>query len=233
MTTDLYCEDAEVIQAIFSTAKEPTDQETRAVQTVMTAACRQLDTFCDRPDGFSISVTQTRLYVPLSDQMVLTDDIASSTVVVKTDENGDGVCELQWLPTDFQLEPVNAPFKHEGRPYNMIRAIFTKIFPLDYGAGSFLYAGGKRLVTPDSGPPIGAHHTANVSVTARFGYPAVPAQIHDAAIQQSIYLYKSFGSAFGIAGAGDVGEVRMLGDRLHPTARSLAWDFRRDAGGLS
>jgi hypothetical protein len=235
MATTLYATEEEVVWAIFGSGSTTKPEQQNLARIALQAASRQIDKYCDRPDGFGRTGSATsRSFIPENAVYCFTDDIAEtdeSQVTVQTDENGDGVFEITWqnvIPTpQFQLEPRNASVKDEGRPFNGMRAIAGRLFPPGW-SGAFILAGGKRLMLPDAdiGPMVG-YHQATVQITAHWGWPAVPSPIHDAAIQQTIYLYKSFAAPFGIAGAGDMGEIRMLGEKLHPAARSLCNDFRR------
>lgn len=66
-----------------------------------------------------------------------------------------------------------------------------------------------------------------VKVTATFGWPAVPAEVRQAALIQSVRLVQRRHAPFGIAGSPEVGsEIRLL-SRLDPDVENLLRHLRR------
>lgn len=103
--------------------------------------------------------------------------------------------------TAFTLEPVNA--LAEGKVYE--RLVF------DPSAGTF----------PDGREP-------DVSVTASFGWPAVPDTIKEATLLQASRFFARRQSPYGIAGSPELGsEIRLLA-RADPDVAVAVRSFVRD-----
>jgi hypothetical protein len=90
------------------------------------AASREIDGWCER---VFTSSTATRVYRPTDVFTVETDDIQSITTL-KTDVDGDGVFEITWDITDFQLEPLNGISGGIKSPFYVIKAVGSYLFPI-------------------------------------------------------------------------------------------------------
>lgn len=126
-------------------------------------------------------------------------DISTTTsLVVKTDSNDDGVFETTLtLNTDYRLWPYNAPA--DGRPWERI----------------VLAAGGTG--------PAGIRP---VEVTAKWGWAAVPPDIKLATqIQAQTILRGGRDSPLGIAGSPEFGNEMRLSTKLHPLAAELVANY--------
>jgi hypothetical protein len=66
-----------------------------------------------------------------------------------------------------------------------------------------------------------------VKVTATFGWPAVPAEVRQAALIQSIRLMQRRHSPYGIAGSPEQGSEMRLLSRLDPDVENLLRHLRR------
>lgn len=75
-------------------------------------------------------------------------------LIVRTDEDGDGVYETTWDAADYELAPLNAALGPQAKPWTEIRAIGSKNFPIS-GMGRNIQ--GRKT-----------------KVTAIYGWPAVP-----------------------------------------------------------
>jgi hypothetical protein len=133
------------------------------------------------------------------------DDISTSTgLVLSTDYAGDGTFGTTWEVNDYQLEPINGIVQGQtGWPFTKIRSIRSLYFPAQGAAG---YS-----------PPW---TQTLVEVVARWGWVAIPTQVQQAAIVQSIAIFKSPDAAFGATAFADMGIVRLK-QALHPTALLL------------
>jgi hypothetical protein len=104
----------------------------------------------------------------------------TSISTLKTDEAGDGVFEVTWSASDYQLRPVNRP---TGRPYTEMWAIAGRMFPV-------MYYG-------TQGRP------ERVEVTGVWGWAAVPSSVVKACQIHSARLFTRAQSPNGWAGVGD------------------------------
>jgi len=174
------------------------------------AATQIVQAYCDR--HFVQQATATaRVFTALDPWMLEVDDISTTTgLVIKTDEDGDGVFETTWATSDYQLEPLNGKQIGQNWPYTRIRAIDAREWPLEYGQ-------------------------AVVEVTARWGWANpddaadyLPHPVEQAAQIQATSIFKSVDAPLGIAGFGDIGIMRLR-QAIHPVAAALLAPYRRDA----
>lgn len=144
-----------------------------------------------------------RVYVAGRYDLVNVEDISTTAgLVVQTDPGADGTFSQTWTAADYQLEPLNGIINGKTVPYNTIRAISSLTFPRD---------GGRALV----------------KVTARWGWASIPSAVKQAAIIQSITIFKSPDAPFGATPFAETGILRLRA-ALHPTAASLLVDYRLD-----
>lgn len=175
------------------------------------AATSMIQAHCDRQ--FIADTTATaRVFVASTPWVTMIDDISTTTdLVVKTDEDDDGVFETTWSTSDYQLEPLNGKLGGQDWPYTKIRAVESREFPFDYGR-------------------------ALVEVTARWGWATtdatnvnyLPSAVVQAAQIQATSLYKSAEAPLGIAGFGDIGIMRLR-QALHPVAIALLSPYRHES----
>jgi hypothetical protein len=86
-----------------------TTTEDTAITAAISAADATIDQYCGRT--FETSAT-TRVYIPRSSQKLDIDDLASSTVTIKTDEDQDGTYETTLVAgTDYVLVGNAAPYR--------------------------------------------------------------------------------------------------------------------------
>lgn len=170
---------------------------------IATEASRAIDIWCGRRFYADTNAT-ARVYYPASPCHVHPDDISETTsLVVKTDDGGDGTFGTTWSTTDYQVEPLNGVrFNVTGWPYDTIRAIAGRTFPC-------------------------RNARASVQITAKWGYAATPENIKTAAYILGAELFKRKDAPFGIAGVGDLGVARIREDTR---VQSLLIPYRRDHG---
>lgn len=173
------------------------------LQLALDSAAQQVDAFTDRTFGVDVAPT-TRLYTATAAGRVEVDPISTTTgLVVKTDDNDDGVFETTWtLSTDFRLEPTNAAAG--GDPYTRLVSLGLRWFPrLQYRPG--------------------------VSVTAAFGWPGgvAPAAVKHATLLQAARTWKRKDAPFGVAGSVEFGSEMRLLAKLDPDVESLLRPYRR------
>jgi hypothetical protein len=160
------------------------------LENMIESASRSIDRIANRR-FYLDSTASARQYRVSSPVILYTDDIGTtSSLVVQTDDDGDGVFETTLtLNTDYIMDPLTA--LSLGRPFTQITIVSTsKTFPIFPG----LFQNGLR---------------PGVQVTARFGWPSVPDDINQACLILTADLYKRKDSPGGILGLGDLGAIRM------------------------
>lgn len=173
------------------------------------SATQMIQAYCNRHFVQQATVS-ARTYVASTPWLLEVDDISTATgLIVKTDEDEDGVFETTWASTDYQLEPLNGKLGGQNWPYTRIRAIKSREFPFDYGQ-------------------------ALVQVTARWGWANpdaiddyVPHPVEQAAQIQGVSIFKSAEAPLGIAGFGDIGIMRLR-QAMHPVAMALLAPYRKE-----
>jgi len=191
--TNGYCTLAEVKAALRLT--DSTDDT--LLENAIEGASRRIDGYTGRW-FYKSSSTAIKQYA-VDPYKVATTDIATTTVVVKTDNNGDGTFETTWTQgTDYQLEPLDASLT--GIPYRSIIAIGGKTFPL-----------------------ISVPKQPLVEVTAYWGWNAVPDDVREAAVLLSIRGFARLNAALGVVGFADMAiQVRAV----DPDVRDLLAPYR-------
>ena len=167
------------------------------------SASSLIDAYCDTYFAADAAVV-TRDYEATSRTVLDVVGISTTVgLVVATDENDDGVYETVWATTAYRLEPTNAAAA--GRPWTRIVAVgTTNRFPASPGR---LYPG--------------------VRVTAKGGWPAVPAPVKQATLIQAAFLWGRKDSRFGVAGSPEFGNEMRVESSLDRTAQALLRPYRR------
>jgi len=168
------------------------------------AASRLIDGYCNRK-FWSVGSATSRVYTAEDDYYCSIDDIAGTALTLKTSSLADGVFDVTWTVTDYQLEPLNANLDGLTWSYDKIRAVGDYLFPnvnANYGS------------------------QALVQVTAIFGWPSVPEPVTQATIIQASRLFKRYDSPLGVAGFGDMGAIRVS-RALDPDVAQLVEPYRR------
>lgn len=229
-----YCSETEST-AWIAAGKTFTATELLQVDVAVEAASRMIDDYCGLEVGsFIAAATSSRVFVPQSYNQCYIDEVSSTAgLVVATDNEGDGVFEMTWVSTEYQLEPVNAIAR--GRPITAIRAVGVKFFPVfDHGGTWVGISGtGKSFYAPGVVMPLGLNHQgqATVQVTAKWGWPQVPTAIKQATLLQAAMIYQSKNAPAGLQGTPEMGSVRYP-TGLHPQAVRLVEPYRKNAGGV-
>lgn len=173
-----------------------------ALEAAITAASRMIDDYTERffyRDG-TAQAPVSRYYTPQDIFVLMIDDIYQITEVA-IDAAFDQTYSTVFATSDYLVEPVNAPRK--GWPYTRILATGSYILPYPL---------------PQS-----------VRVKGIWGWNAVPSEIAMATLLQASRLFARRQSPFGIAGAPDLGVVR-LSSRLDADVEVLCKPFRRRKG---
>lgn len=171
---------------------------------IVSAVSRWIDGYCGRQ--FGLEPATARTYQPTSPYVLDIGDVGDQTgFLVKTDPAGDGVYEITWAATDWQLLPVNAPTDGpEAAPWTELKAVGAQLFPVVYGT----------LTRCD-----------RVQVTAAWGWPAIPDPVTQACVMQASRVFKRRDSPQGVLGGGDFGVVRVT-SRLDPDVEQMLDEYR-------
>jgi hypothetical protein len=161
-----------------------------------------IDGYCGRT--FTTSGTVTRVFAPADDYVLQTDDIAGTAVAITSSTGADGVFDVTWKTTDYQLEPLNGVSNGQAVPFTRIRAIQDYLWPT---------AGGE----------------ATVRVTGVYGFPSVPIVVTQATVLQASRIFTRLQSPLGVAGFGEMGVVRVT-RALDPDVAALVEPYRRIVG---
>lgn len=184
------------------------------------AASRLVDDYCEQRfwvDGSPV----VRIYEAVNPNYLDVHNFTTTTgLVVKTDDNHDGVYETTWtINTDFRVEPLNAAA--DGKPFSRLTAIGSKRFPVTYSPSY-------GVSYSQWNPPL----YGKVEVTAKGGWATVPVLIKEATLLQASRLYKRKDSPFGISGSPEMqGELRLL-NKLDPDVQLTLKPFRKVWGSV-
>ncbi|MCW2767536.1 MAG: phage gp6-like head-tail connector protein [Nocardioides sp.] len=176
------------------------DSNDDLLATAITAASRRIDEHC-RDQFWSADTPSARVLAPDYPGDIWTGAYASTVgMTVETDEDNDGVFETLWGALDWQAEPL---VPQAGAPFNRVVAVGNRFFPgsrkhpylaFPYNGYGYGYAGGPGQTL------YGQSRRARVRITARWGWPAVPAQVMQACQILAIDYYKSKDFTNGSAG---------------------------------
>lgn len=175
-----------------------------SLQAAADTASAWIDEWCG--ESFVVPTAATaRWFYADSWNYVAVDAFANTTgLVVATDDNEDGTAETTWtITTEFVLEPPGGRTVGTATgPYRAVRAVGGRTFPCS-----------------TYGRPL-------VSVTARWGWPAVPAPVKQATFVLAAEQWKLKDAPFGVAGFGEFGVVRV---RQNPVVAQLLAPYRRSS----
>lgn len=158
---------------------------------------RAIDRHCFQ--SFYLETTDTtRLYTATRAEAVFLDPFVSLTSLA-TDDELDRTYATTWATADYDLAPANAI--NYSRPYDWV-----------------LVAPGGAYTFPLA--------SLSVRVVARFGWPAVPAAIREAALLWGARLYKRKDAPFGVAGLKRAGDLRIF-DKHDPDVFELLAPYVR------
>jgi len=173
-----------------------------ALEAAITAASRMIDAYTGRffyKDG-AVGSYVARYFTTDDFYNCSIDDIVTINEIA-IDSNFDQTYSIVFATSDYLTEPVNNP--RRGWPYTRILASGAYVFP--------------------------AYIPQGVRVTGIWGWSATPAEISMATLIQSSRLFARKQSPFGIAGAPDMGVVR-LSSRLDADVEVLCRPFRKMYG---
>lgn len=158
--------------------------------------------YCGR-DFQNTSTATARKYRPTHSTLTITHDFHTVTdLVVKIDQDYDGVFETTVPSTDFELEPLDGIVNgREGWPFWKVRLVFGAV-------------------------PFPCHRRASVQVTARWGWAEIPNKVIEATLILAQDLYGLKDTRFGVGGFGEFGRIRA---RENPHVAMLVGNYRRNS----
>lgn len=168
------------------------------LQDAISAATHSINAECGR-DFQQADEPTARRYAPTGD-VVITHDIATiDGLAIGVDDDADGIAERDLDAGVYDLEPADGIVGGlAGWPYWRIRLVNGGRWP-----------SGRRR---------------RIQVTARWGWPAVPAPITQAAYILAEDLAKLRDAPFGVGGFGEFGRIRA---RENPHVAMLIRPYRR------
>lgn len=170
----------------------------------ITAASRAIDKHCGYPlrKFWLDSAATAKVYRPDDPYEAWVHDIGSTTgLVVETDTTGDNTYATAWDSADYQLEPLNADGGDAAYAWWRIVAVAAKTFP-------------------------GGRYRPTLQVTAKWGWSAVPDDVHLACLIKAAALYERRNSPDGIHAVDGFGAVRI--NRYDPDVLELLGPFQRE-----
>lgn len=185
------------------------------LEKAINAASRGIDLYCSggvrdmgRKFWLDAAVTVRRFRTDDPTQIWTMDIGSMNGLIVKSDDDNDGVYETTWvLDTDFIMEPLDIDKVAAGdtvTPFAfwMITAVSSsKLFPV-------------------------YERRPSVQVTARYGWSAVPDEIKSATIILATKFFKRKDAPFGVAGFSDLGAVRII--QSDPDVKQLVDPYKKE-----
>lgn len=179
------------------------------LQTAVTAASRAVERWTGRPFGQDADAAQVRTFTPVSPFYLRTDDLVTITSVA--DWSGT------WVNgTDYYPQPENAPA--DGAPYDTLRTL------------SSVPVSGWPEFWQELAYPVGGKRFTRgrvVTITGRFGWPSVPAEIVQATqIMAAQMFLRARQAVFGVVGLGFEGAGERI-PMVDPTVYRLLAPFKK------
>lgn len=166
----------------------------------LTSATKEINRCTHRQ--FNQTTTATaRVFEAANWDLCYVDDFWTTTgLVVKTDLTGDGVFETTWAVGDYELFPLNGLSEGEPWPYTELRRTASNYFPLKYAVANGTWSTrGTR---------------ARVQITAKWGWPEVPAPIKQACLGLAAENFQMKDAPLGVAGMGEFGVIRVRSSQV-------------------
>lgn len=172
------------------------------IELAIEAASREIDGATER-QFFSSSAT--RIFRPQDSYTCQIDDLETLTSL-KTSSNADGVFDITWTSSDYQLEPLNKLTSGIPTPYTRIKAVGDYLFPI------------WETNNVNS-------NDATVQITGTFGWTTTPKAITQATIILASRIFKRNDSPLGTVGMGDLGQIYVR--KIDPDVDALIAPFRK------
>lgn len=188
----------------FSDKQNPQLSENLLVRAI-NAASRAVDDWTGRRFWADAIPTLREYPTQYGSCTLAVGDIMDTTgLAITTDDAGDGSYSGTWLPADYQLMLAMAD-RYPTGPWNLIESFGTRRF------APYHALGGPR----------------RVRVTARYGWPEIPAEVEMATVLKAGSLFKRKDAPFGVIQFGDLAALRI--GKTDGDVTALLADFVRDA----
>lgn len=184
---------------VSSLVDDSTDAQ--LMQLALVSAEQQVASHCGRVFDVAATTASARVFHPQNAGCCYTDDIGSLTdLVVRSDDDDDGVYETVWSASAFLLRPLNGLNDGMVVPWTHITAVQTT-------------------------PYFRLHdRRPSVQVTARWGWPSTPDAVRMATVLLAAQVFRAKDAPLGVAGFGETGVVRL---RDLPMVTALLRPYRR------
>ena len=192
--TNGYCTLNELKASLRIPTSDTVDDD--LLELAVESASRDIDQACERQ---FYSTATTRIYTPRDSLNCEIDDLVSVTSI-KTSSAADGVFDVTWTSSDYQLMPLNGLAGGMELPYDLI-----------YAVGDYTF--------PTSG------NEATVQVVGTFGFSSVPTAIKQATVLLGARIFKRNDSPGGVMGFGDLGVIRV--GRMDPDIDRLIQPYKK------
>ena len=169
------------------------------------SASRMIDDECDRV-FYASGTAVARDFAPVNWQRVDIDDCITITSVT-ADTDHDGTFEETWTASDYRVVPDNNLAGGRPWPTTGLVAISDKVFY-----------------------PYRGELTVRVTGTWGFG-TAVPTEVKNACVIQSLRYFKRLDSPLGVAGFGEMGAIRV--SKVDPDVAAMLSRYRKSKVGTA
>lgn len=122
-------------------------------------------------------------------------------IELATDASGNDDFAIVWSAGEYRVLPRNSTAAPEPRPYTKIRAIGARRFPIWGGEGQ-----------------------ERIRISGVWGWPEVPAMVHEALLIQTAKIFKRRDAPEGVVGFDQFGVIRISG-RLDPDVELQLLDY--------
>ena len=179
------------------------DDDSTTLEPAIQAASDAIYIACGQ-QFWKTTTASARIYTPTTQTYARVDPFHTTTdLVVKTDDDDDGVYETTWAASGYELDVFGGGMSNMmTAPYDLIRGV-GQIFP------------------------VGGQRRRSLQVTAQWGWLAIPTPVVEAGKILAVDLWKRKDVAFGIATSTvEFGGLRISRDLMTQVA-SLIGPYRR------
>ena len=95
------------------------------IEMARVSASDLIDGYCGRT--FTASGTVTRVFAPADNYVLQTDDLAGTALTITSSTGADGVFDVTWKASDYQLEPLNGVSNGQAVPFTRGHSTLTSL----------------------------------------------------------------------------------------------------------